>query len=199
MNTPANPQGSPPVHVLLELAQAAADVQHLIILDQIWTGAAESSDAANERDREAILGLGNKVHDQLSIIERHVQNMRQFLHSYSTWVNERLRSDFAGDLFTDSEKETILKILEVEKDNFAQRGAAIADSLMKRLPEERTELMKKIQPLRGNGPIITDISDETACGLLALATMFGVMTCPKTGIGCVFAFVGGAMLIAECT
>lgn len=199
MNTPANPQGSPPVHVLLELAQAAVDLQHLIVLDEIWTAAAKSGNDVSERDREAILGLGNKVHDQLAMVERHVQTLHQILNVYSTWVNERLRSDFAGDLFTDSQKENILRILAVEHYNFAQRGVAIAGLLMQQLPDERNELIKKFQPLRGNGPIATDISDEAACGVLALATMAGLMTCPKTGVGCVVAFVAGTMLIAECS
>ena len=199
MNTPVSEQSRPPAHVMLDIAQAAVDLQHLVLLDQTWTGIAESGDELGERDREALLVLGTKIHDQLATIERHVHHLNQFFSTYSTWINERLRSEFAAEFFESAQKDNILKILAVENEKFAERGVALSGSLMQRLPVEQFELRKKFLAFRGDDLIVTDISHETGCGLLALGTMLALLTCPKTGIGCAIAFVEGAALVHYCS
>jgi hypothetical protein len=199
MNTPIRKPVNPPAHVMLDIAQAAVDLQHLVMMDQTWTGIAESGDSFGERDREALLVLGTKIHDQLGTIERHVHTLNQFFSTYSAWINERLRSEFAAEFFESSQKEHILKILAVENGNFAERGLALSGSLLERLPVEQFELRKKFLAFRGDDLIVTDVSHETGCGLLALGTMLALMTCPKTGIGCAIAFVEGAALVHYCS
>jgi len=198
MNTPANQKGIPPVHVILDLAQAAVDLQHLVLLDQIWTGVAEANTQSSERDREALLIMGNRVDDQLATIERHTHNLRQFFSLYSAWVNERLRSEFAAEEFASYQKEDILRILAVENEDFAERGMALSDLLIKQLPAERDELRRKFVSLRENGPIEADMSHDVGCGLMAIGFMAALLTCPKTGVGCALAFVEGAALVHYC-
>lgn len=198
MNTPASYE-SPPAHVVLDLVLAAADFQHLVFLDKAWTETAESGALNDDRDCEALFILGNKVYDQIGIAERHAHNMRRFFDLYGAWADATLRDKFASDFFAGAQKGTILKILDVKNDGYAECGVALSNKLVERLPMERGELQKKISNFRGKGPVLADMSGSTTCGVLAAATMLGLLGCPKTGVGCLMAAGAGAILIAECS
>jgi hypothetical protein len=199
MTTTASPKSQPPVHIILDIAEATADFHHLFRLDQAWTGAAERGSELSDRDREALVVLGNKIEDLVATVERHAHNLRRIFDAYPEWVNERVRSELAGEQFTTSQREDAQRILAVKDEDFAGRGVAITDWLARQAPVERDQLRRKIPALRGNGPAVTDLSHELGCGLLAVSFMGSLLTCPKTsGIGCAVAFADLALLAHYC-
>ncbi len=194
MSTPENRESGPPLHVLLELTEAAADMQRLFLLDAAWTSAAEGGDELGERDREALVSLGNKMDAQLATVERHAHTLRETFEGNRVWVNERVADMLtSSEHFTDAQREDFRRLLKVEGDDFAGRGVAIADELARRAPVEREELRRKIPALRENGPVVTDMASETGCGMLAGSMMLGALVCFETaGVGC--AVAAGALI-----
>jgi len=190
--------GRPPGQILLTIGEGAAELLHLAFLDEVWTQAGESPADFSGRGRETLVALGNRVDDKLATAERHVSAMRDAFADHAPWIDERVSSALASDLLPAHQRETIERVLAVEGGNFAQRAVALSESLMQRLPAERRALQTKVRDLRGDGPAITDISHDTACGVLALATMGELILCPETGIACVGAFAGGAALAHFC-
>jgi hypothetical protein len=186
----------PPVHVILDVAVAATDIQRLLALDRAWTGAEERSGELSDRDREALVVLGNNLDMQIAIVERHALTLREVFDSYRTWINERVRSELNGSHFTDSQRDDIRRILAADNGDFAGRGLAEADLFARRAPIERAELRKKIAPLRGSGPVVTDISPEAFCGIAASGLVADLAVCPETlGVGCAAAL--GIYLLME--
>jgi hypothetical protein len=188
MSMSANQESGPPLHVLLEINEAVADMQRLVLLDAAWTRVAEGGDELGERDREALVSLGNQMDVQLSTVERHAHGLRQTFDRYRVWVNERVRSGLASEHLSDAQQEDVRRILKAEDDDFAGRGVALTDLLARRVPVEREELRSKIPALRENGPVVTDMADETGCALVSVAIMGGLLTCFETaGAGCAVA------------
>jgi hypothetical protein len=96
MTTASGQQNGPPVHVMLDVAEAAADMLQLVLLDRAWTGAAERSREFSDRDREALVALGNKLDTQIATVERHAHTLREVFDSYSSWVDERVSRELAS-------------------------------------------------------------------------------------------------------
>ncbi len=188
----------PPLHVLVDLGQASADLFHLVLVDDLWTRAPALQERVDERGREAIFGLGRRLDDQLASAERHVATMRGFFQDYGAWADERLRDDGITRLPAESQA-VARRIMNVEEDAYAASAAALAGRLADRLPTERATVREKTEAMRGAGPLATDISQETLCGIVAIATMGSLLLCPKTGLGCVAAFAGGAVLVEYCS
>ena len=93
---------NPPIHVILDAAEAAADMLRLLSLDAAWTGAAERGGELSERDREALVALGRKIDAEVAIVERHAFVLRGIFESYRDSVNERAKTELAGEHFTTS-------------------------------------------------------------------------------------------------
>jgi hypothetical protein len=194
-----NMESRPPGHVLLEVGQASLDLLHLVFVDEVWTKAGERPDDFGDSSREALIALGNRLDDMLATAERDVSTLRDFFERYDAWVDEQLRSDAVASYLPDGPKETMQRILAAEGDIYAERVVALGDSLVQRLPAERTALRSKVESLRGTGPLVTDISHETACALIAIGTMGSLLLCPETGLACLGAIAGGAALEHYCS
>jgi hypothetical protein len=184
---------APPVHVTLEIAEAATGIESLLQLDAAWTEAADRSSELTERDRQALLMLGNELDARVSIVERYAATLQRVCESHGEWLNERLSEALASDQFDSSQQDDIRRILKVAGDDFATRGAAIAESIVQQVPVEREELKGKMPALRGDGPVVTDFSHEFQCNLVAGGIFTCLALCPKSaGVGCIGA---GALLL----
>ena len=185
-------QNRPPVHVILDVVQAAADMKQLLLLDAAWTQAAERSDQLTERDREALVALGSRIDAEVAIVERHAATLQRIFEAHPALVNERVRGELASERFTTPQRDDALRWLGVENDDFARRGSEVAASIAQRAPVERQDIRRKIPALRDEGPVVTDLSHEFVCNVAAGAFIAGVFACPETaGIGCIeagFAF-----------
>ena len=181
-----------PVHVVLDFAEAAADMLRLLSLDAAWTGVAERRGEFTERDREALVTLGRKIDAEVAVVERHAATLARTCESYRTVVNERIASALTSDRFSTSQREDVRRILGVEGDDFAGRGIALGNSLAQRASAAREELRDKVSGLRSNSPPVTDLSHEFVCNVAAGAFVAGAIACPGTaGLGCIeaaFAF-----------
>jgi hypothetical protein len=184
----------------LEIAEAAADLQRLLVLDAAWTGA-EGDDERGERDREALVSLANELDAQYAIVERHAHTLRRTFHRYSGWVNEISAKALAGAPLS-AHREAIRGLLKVENDDdFAGRSAAAAEVLGRQAPLEREELRRKTLDLRKDGPIFTDASNPTLCSAAqTLAGTSGVLVLnPATeGVAAVFGALSAAIGAASC-
>lgn len=179
---------SPPVHLLLEVVEAAADLHRLLLLDAAWTAAEARSDEFVDPDRQALVALGNRLDADVALVERHADALRVIFESYGAWVNQRVSSELASERFTDSQREMARQIVAVEGDDFAGRGAFLAEALAQRAPIERKDLRTKTRMLRGDGPVVTDLSHEFACNILAGVIIAEVALCPESaGLGCALA------------
>jgi hypothetical protein len=104
------------------------------------------------------------------------------------------------------QRERLEQILSTEG-NYAERGIALGDSLIRQLPDAGAVVHRKVNAFRTDVPGATEltVSDDeftpssTACGVLALATMASLILCPETGLSCVGAFIGGAALVHYCS
>lgn len=188
-------QTAPPVHALLDVAQAALDLQHLVFLDEIWTRAEEMGES-NDQDRESLIALGDRLHDGLVTADRRVQVLRDFCSTYGSWSNEQRYGDVIARTVAEPRTSQIARILAIDGGNIAERVVSLADSLLEQLPAERDELLTKVNNLRSGGQAVTDISHDTACGIMAIATMGSILLCPETGLACVGA-VGGLVALGE--
>jgi len=206
MNNLAGQEGGLPLHIMIDITRASADLQHLLMLNQILTDAAESGQEMGSRDHEALLTLENNFQDQLAMAERHVYSLKRFFGSYSESINEILQSKFAGEL--DSQTENVKRILAVENGNFSERGIALTEMFIQQYPMERDKIRKKLFILQADEPIFLgpqdgtelSLSPSTACTVGGLVTMACLLGCPKTaGIACVCAFIAGALVIHYCS
>jgi hypothetical protein len=169
MTAPQNDR-HPPVGAMLDLAEAVADINRLLVMDGAWTGA-ENRGEFVARDRDRLIALGNRVDAELAAIGPHVATLRKAFETFPGWINARIAEGLATERFTPSQREGLAQKLAVEGGDFAVRGIALADAVMDQVPREREELKKKIEALRGEGPIATDIDPALACGVGALASM----------------------------
>jgi hypothetical protein len=160
----------PPVEVMLDLAEAATDMNRLLAIDGAWTGA-ENAGELTTRDRDRLAALGSRLDAELEKVEGHVATVRNAFETYPAWVNARIAEALATESFTASQREGFPRKLAVEGGDFAGRGVALADTLKGRAPRERDEIQKKIRAIRGDGPVATDIDHDMACGVGALVSM----------------------------
>jgi hypothetical protein len=179
--TSTNQESGPPLHVLLEIGEAAADMTCLVLLNASWTAAAERGYELGDRDREALFSLGNKIDAQLATVERHAHTLSQTYNSYHVWINESVADALASEQFTDAQREDIRGVLKVEDDDFAGQGVAAAELLMRRVPIAREELRSNILALRQNGPIVTIMDHATTCAILASTVRDLAISC---AVGC---------------
>ena len=195
---PSEPTGRPPVHVLLDVGQAATDLQHLVMMDRMWTEVADQSAGVDDRGRETLLAVGNRIYDGLGVAERHVLALQAVFAAHGPWVDGQLARQFSADVLAPEHLATVERAIAVTDGRYADRGLALCASVLERLPAERDDIRAKTSPLRGGGPVATDISDETACAVLALGTMGSTLLCPETGISCVGAVAGIVLLATLC-
>jgi hypothetical protein len=177
---------SPPNHMIQDVAIAASDLQRLLVLDRIWTGAENNSSTFTDRDREALFTLGRCLDLELALAERHGGTLGQFFDSYGGWVNQRITQELSESRVIGPEhRDGIRRVLGVSNEDFAARGGAAARSVMRMAQAERTALREKVEPLRGNGPVVTDISQEAWCSIAAGGLVADLAVCPETlGVGC---------------
>jgi hypothetical protein len=194
------PESAVSTREMLEIATAAADFSRLLVLDRAWTTPVERGQQMSDRDREALVALGNEIDALVALVERHGHTLHRLFGSYHEWMNDRIRTELGGNHFTQSQRKHARRLLGVRNDDFVGRGAFFADSLAQRAPVEREELRSKIDTLRGNGPPTTDLSKEFLCSLAANAIVAGALTCAETaGAGClVGAFALGFAAGADC-
>jgi hypothetical protein len=189
MTNVANEPSGPPLRDLLALAEAAADIQRLLFLDRMWTVAGDRIDLADE-DRKALADLGDVIAAQVTISERHARNLHRIYTSHPEWINQRVRNELATDHFTDEQRAGAARMFAVNDTDFAARAATAADAVARQAPAEREELEKKAAGLRGDGPALTDISQEFACSFAGSAMVAELVLCPETfGLGCAAAVV----------
>lgn len=175
----------PPVHVVLDIAEAGADILRLLQLDRAWTAAGGRAGECTDRDREALVSLAKKLDAQLAAMQWHARNLRSAFDEYADWVNERVSAEIDEDHFTSSQREGITRLLAAPNKNYAERGAAIADFAVRQAPKERDEIRGKIPALRGDGLISTDMSHDMFCNLAAGGIVADLAVCPETlGVGC---------------
>jgi hypothetical protein len=68
-------QTAPPIGVLLDVAEAAADLNRLLALDGVWTSA-ESVGELSDGDRGRLADLGDRIDAELATIDQPVARMR---------------------------------------------------------------------------------------------------------------------------
>jgi hypothetical protein len=197
MSKPSNIQGvPPPFNLLVQATEAATEMHQLVSLDSIWSAAERQGDhELSGRDREALVGLAAKLDLLLASVERHAETLHHLCSSHSEWFNKSIRSALGGEQFTDDDRAKALALIGADGDDYAARGATLATSLAKCMPIEREELRGKVPALRGEGPVVTDISHDAACKALAASMMVELAICiPTDGAGCVMAL--GTMIAA---
>jgi hypothetical protein len=186
----------PPLHVILDVVEAGAHIQRLLHLDRAWTAAGDRGSECSDRDREALVALANRIDTHIAASERHARALREVFDSYPDWVNERVRGEITSNHFTPAQQDGIKRLLAAEKENYASRGAAVADFIAQRAPAEREELRSKVPALRGNGPVVTDMSHEMFCSMAVSGIVADLAVCPETlGVGCAAALA--VYLIAD--
>ena len=88
--------------------------------------------------------------------------------------------------------DVIGRVLPVENNDYAARGMALLDSLASRLPLEREEIRRKVRSIREAGPVVTDMSTETACFLAGAGMMMSLSYGGLWGLAIGYAEIGGA-------
>jgi len=69
-----------------------------------------------ERDREALVALGNRLDEQLATVERHAHTLRHIFRRYRTWLNEGAAEALASERhLTAAQREDIGRVLKVEE------------------------------------------------------------------------------------
>jgi len=72
-----------------------------------------------ERDREALVALGNRLDEQLATVERHAHTLRHIFRRYRTWLNEGAAEALASERhLTAAQREDIRRVLKVEDNDF---------------------------------------------------------------------------------
>jgi hypothetical protein len=163
-------QPVPPLEMLLDVAEAAIDLSRLLALDGAWTGA-EGSDSFTARSREKLAVLGDRIDAELAVTDQHISRLRNAFESYPEWFNMRIAEALNSDALTSSQRQEAPGKLAARNGDFATRAIELADSVMRRLPQEREDLRGKITTVRGDGPVATDFNSEMACGVGALVSM----------------------------
>lgn len=163
-----NDTDSPPVEVLVDVAEAAADLQRLLTLDATWSGA--DGRAVTDRDRVRLADVGDRVDTELAAADHRIAKIRAAFERYPGWFNARIAEAFQREELTDAQRRDGPAKLAADGD-YAARVRTLADALTARVAEERAGLQTKIRTVRGRGPVTTDISGEFVCGIGALASM----------------------------
>lgn len=191
-------EGAPPLNLLVEVAEAAAALRQLMPLDAIWTAAERRGDELDGRDREALTGLGARLDSLLASVERHIETVGYLCDAHGDWFDDSVRKALESEHFTEDGRRQALALLKADGEGFAARGAVLAASLSERLPSEREDLRGKFPALRGEGPVVTDMSHSTACDALGVLIMIDLALCiPSEGLGCAIALgtmVGAAAI-----
>lgn len=185
---------TPPVDSLLEFATAAAELQRIYELDVIWTAAEKLGGDMRVQDKTALANLGARVETDLQRAEPHLSTMQRILTDFPAWFDAAVSNVLDGEQFTDAQRSDVRRLLGADGAGYAERGIALIEEVRARLPEERASLRGKIGSLRGDGPIVTDMSAETACAIgtvIAMAELAGCVAFDAVGL-CI---IGGGLLV----
>jgi hypothetical protein len=88
MPRPSSTPDAPPLNLLVQATEAAAEMHQLVALDAIWTAAERRGDELGGRDREALVGLAAKLDLLLASVERHTETLHHLCSSHSEWFNK---------------------------------------------------------------------------------------------------------------
>lgn len=181
MTDRTEPDDAPALDAVLDLAEAAADVQHLLHLDRIWTAAENTGDGARDR----VARLGDRLEDHLGRAERYATVLAGAFAGSPDWVNDRVRAELSDDHVDPVHAAGIRRFLAAPGDDYAARGRMATEHVLRTLPAERAELRRKVGAVRGSGPLVTDMSHEMFCNLAAGGMIADLAVCPETlGVGC---------------
>ena len=185
----------PPSDLQMQCVDSAAALHYLAIRQSAWTAAlgnAGSDPAADEV--AAFAEVGNEIDAQFAEIGKHADRIREMFEQYGPWLNERISAALASGQFPDEQVATLRRVTGADDEDFASRGAALASSLRKSVPDIRSQIKDRIGGVPNGSSLLFIDGASLGCGMIAAGTMIGFALCPKTlGVGCV---VGAAGMIA---
>ncbi|GAA2114205.1 hypothetical protein GCM10009802_13420 [Streptomyces synnematoformans] len=96
-----------------------------------------------------------------------------------------MQNEIDGQFSTQDQRAGILRLVSARDGDYARRGLEVAESIAQQATTERRNIRAKTQDLRGEGPVITDMSHDMFCNLAAGGILADLVVCPETlGVGC---------------
>jgi hypothetical protein len=155
---------SPALNVQALCAEVHAEIQSLFIRDAAWTQLPAQNVPASTADREALAGLAETIDAQLARLTELLPRLQKALADHGPWLEEQ-----ATVLKNNSIGGARVRALIAKKDvPLAKNVNDAFANIDRRIAAERADLQAKIAPLRGTGPVDTDISSSTWCALAAV-------------------------------
>ena len=184
---------SPPIDQLLRLAEVAAEMHSLLLLDSAWTGA-EKLSLANGGDTSGVAAIGERVDASLVQLAESTSFLRDLMRNFTPWFDAQIDAALLSNKLSDGQLATISTLLKGSSDSYADNGIAVMDDLAARIPAERNGLNAKIAQIKNGGEIVTDLDTATVCGI---ATGFGMASLTACVVfdAPAFCLSGGADLI----
>ena len=161
---------SPPIDQLLRLAEVAAEMHSLLLLDSAWTGA-EKLSVANGGDTSGVAAIGERVEASLVQLAESTAFLRDLMSNYKPWFDAQIDAALLSNKLSDGQQATVSALLKGGSDSYADNGIAVMDELATRIPAERNGLNAKITQIKNGGGVVTDLDAATVCGV---ATGFGM-------------------------
>jgi hypothetical protein len=183
----------PPLDLQMQMIDSAAALHFLAIRQSSWTVALNNAGSEPTADEgAAIAALGNEIDAQFADIGKHTDHIRAIFEQYGPWINEGVAAALASGKYPKEQVAALRRVTGTDDEDFASRGAALADSLWQSVPEIRSQFKDGIGGVPGGSVLLVN-GASTGCGMMAAASMLGLALCPKTaGAGCA---VGAAGLI----
>jgi hypothetical protein len=146
----------------------------------------------------ALEAIGTTLDAQLADVEQHTAALRQAFEEFGPWCNDRIGGALAAGQFGDAERAAFARVTQVRDDDYAAAGRALVAGLGERAETERATLRARLERTFEEAGLEISTHD-LGCDLVALGTMGGLLTCPKTlGAGCALGAAGMITLAAFC-
>jgi len=184
---------SPPIDQLLRLAEVAAEMHSLLLLDSAWTGA-EKLSAVNGGDTSGVAAIGERVDASLVQLAESTAFLRDLISRYKPWFDTQIDAALISNDLSAGQHATVSALLKGGLESYADNGIAVMDDLAARIPDERNSLNAKITQIKNGGGVVTDLDTATVCGV---ATGFGMASLTACVVfdAPAFCLSGGADLI----
>lgn len=184
---------TPPIDQLLRLAEVAAEMHSLLLLDSAWTGA-EKLSLANGGNTSGVAEIGDRVDASLVQLAESTAFLRDLMSNYPVWFEAQIDAALISNQLSEGQQTNVSALLKGEYNSYADHGIAVMDDLAARIPAERVGLNTKITQIRNGGDVVTDLDSATVCGI---ATGFGMASLTACVVfdAPAFCLSGGADLI----
>ena len=192
----AEKSATPSVDLQLRITDGAAVLLSIAQRRRAWLESVGQRGVGE--DVPALDEIGTTLDAELADVEQHTAALRHACDEFGPWCNERIGNALAAGQFSDAERAAFARVTQVRDGDYAGSGRALAAGLGERVGSDREALRARLAGTFEEAGL--EISGhDLGCDLVALGTMGGFLTCPKTlGAGCALGAAGMITLAAFC-